>query len=233
MLSWTSDPLTGISGDKTFAEGTRPTNAGLFELSGSTPVSDVVKFLATQGDVKTVSSPRVMTLNNQPALISAGKDIYYKLKTSTVVGDNAGGSTEGEQLGSVFEGVLLDITPEVDSNGMVTLKINPSITKAVDVITTGVIRSIPPDMFKRQMSAVIKVKDGHHAIMGGLIISQTGTKIDKVPLLGDLPLFEYAFKKEEKIDKVEELVLIVTPHIIRNSKDASLRDLGYKRVNAE
>ncbi len=233
MASWTTDQLTGL-GDKTFAEGTRPTNAGLFELSGHTQVADVVKFLATQGNVKTVSSPRVMTLNNQPALISAGKDIYYKLKTSTTVGDNAGAATEGEQLGSVFEGVLLDITPEVDTNGMVTLKINPSISKAVDAVSNSIgARDIPPDMFKRQMSAVIKVKDGHHAIMGGLIISQTGTKVDKVPLLGDLPLFEYAFKKEEKINQVEELVLIITPHVVRNSKDVSLRDLGYKRVNAE
>jgi general secretion pathway protein D len=67
--------------------------------------------------------------------------------------------------------------------------------------------------------------------LGGLITSKTGYKVNKVPLLGDLPLFEYAFKHEEKIETVEELVLIITPHIIKNGKSVSLKDLGYRKVN--
>jgi len=93
------------------------------------------------------------------------------------------------------------------------------------------VREIPPDLIRRQIASVIKVKDGEHAILGGLIFTRTGTKINKVPLLGDLPLLEYAFKHEEKINKVEELVMIITPHIIKNSKSVSLKDLGYSRVN--
>lgn len=237
MLSWESDPLTGISGDKEFMPNTVPKSAGLIEMSGTTKVSDIVKFLATQGEVRAVSSPRVMTLNNQPALISVGEQLYYKLKSSTQLSGGSvasGSATQGEYVDSVFSGVLLDITPEVASSGIITLKINPSITEAVDpVLPTVGARDIPPDMVKRQLSSVIKVKDGHHAILGGLITTRTGTKINKVPLLGDLPLFEYAFKHEEKIEKVVEMVIIVTPHIVNNSKDVSLRDLGYKRVNGK
>ncbi len=236
MASWTSDGLLGGIGSAEFAEGSRPRSAGVIEMSGTTPVSDVIKFLATQGEVKAVSSPRVMTLNNQPALISVGEQLYYKLKSSTQLGGgNVGGSaTQGEYVDSVFSGVLLDITPAVGSDGMITLKINPSITEAVDpILPTIGARDIPPDMTKRQLSSVIKVKDGHHAILGGLITTRTGTKINKVPLLGDLPLFEYAFKHEEKIEKVIEMVIIVTPHIVNNSKDVSLRDLGYQRVNGQ
>ena len=117
---------------------------------------------------------------------------------------------------------------------MITLKINPTISTTDDPKPPeGVTRTMPPDMTKRQLSSVIKVKDGHHAILGGLITTRTGTKINKVPLLGDLPLFEYAFKHEEKIEKVIELVMIITPHIVNNSKDVSLRDLGYQRVNGQ
>ncbi len=178
-----------------------------------------------------------MTLNNQPALISVGEQLYYKLKSSTQLSGGSvasGSATQGEYVDSVFSGVLLDITPAVGSNGMITLKINPSITEAVDpILPTIGARDIPPDMTKRQLSSVIKVKDGHHAILGGLITTRTGTKINKVPLLGDLPLFEYAFKHEEKIEKVIEMVIIVTPHIVNNSKDVSLRDLGYQRVNGK
>ena len=86
-------------------------------------------------------------------------------------------------------------------------------------------------MIRRQIASVIKVKDGEHAILGGLIFSREGTKINKVPLLGDIPLLEYAFKHEEKIKSVEELVFIITPHIIKNSKSVSLKDLGYTKLN--
>ena len=134
---------------------------------------------------------------------------------------------------SVFAGILLDITPEIDANGMITLKINPSISDTVNEVdsSTGVTRNIPPDLVRRQIASVIKVRDGEHAILGGLIFSRTGTRVNKIPLLGDIPLLEYAFKYEEKINKVEELVMIVTPHIVKNSKSVSLKDLGYSKVN--
>ena len=203
-------------------------------LTGSAKVSEVVKFLNTQGDVKAISSPRVMTLNNQPALISVGKELFYKIKSTSALGGGQGVNTaEGETVDSVFAGILLDITPEIDSHGMITLKINPSISDTINEIdsSSGATRNIPPDLVRRQISSVIKVRDGEHAILGGLIFSRTGTKVNKVPLLGDLPLLEYAFKHEEKINKVEELVMIVTPHIIKNSKSVSLKDLGYSKVN--
>jgi len=175
-----------------------------------------------------------MTLNNQAALISVGKELFYKIKSSTTAGGSGGAvAAEGETVDSVFAGILLDITPEIDANGMITLKINPSISDTINDIesSSGTTRDIPPDLIRRQIASVIKVKDGEHAILGGLILSKTGVKINKVPLLGDIPLLEYAFKHEEKINRVEELVMIVTPHIIRNSKSVSLKDLGYSKVN--
>ena len=237
ISSFTFDNLEGIT-DAAFSPGTEPRNASVVNITGNAQVSEVVKFLNTQGDVKAISSPRVMTLNNQPALISVGKELFYKLKSSTTGsgGSSAGGAgvAEGETVDSVFAGILLDITPEIDANGMITLKINPSISDTIEDIGTSAgitARDIPPDLIRRQIASVIKVRDGEHAILGGLIFTRTGTKINKVPLLGDLPLFEYAFKHEEKINKVEELVMIVTPHIIKNSKSVSLKDLGYSKVN--
>jgi len=235
VASYSFDNIVGGISDATFAEGATPTSAHVINMSGVGRVSEVVKFLNTQGEVKAISSPRVMTLNNQPALISVGKELFYKIKSTSALGDGANGNTaEGETVDSVFAGILLDITPEIDANGYVTLKINPSISDTiqdVEALPPGIVREIPPDLIRRQIASVIKVKDGEHAILGGLIFTRTGTKINKVPLLGDLPLLEYAFKHEEKINKVEELVMIITPHIIKNSKSVSLKDLGYSRVN--
>ena len=223
---------TGI-GTTTYQDGATPSSAQVINITGQTDLSEVVKFLSTQGDVKSISSPRVMTLNNQPALISVGKELFYKITSSSTASSGGGAvAAQGETVDSVFAGILLDITPEIDENGYITLKINPSISDTVDTVSSGgAIRNIPPDLIKRQIASVIKVKDGEHAILGGLISTKSGFQDNKVPLLGDIPLLGSLFKRQEKIDTVEELVLIITPHIVTNSKSVSLKDLGYSKLN--
>jgi len=232
VSDYTFDALQGIT-QANFALNTEPNTAGIVQITGNANIQDVVKFLGTQGDVKSISSPRVMTLNNQPALISVGRELFYKIQSaSTASGGGGAVAAQGELVDSVFAGILLDITPEVDANGMITLKINPSISETVDAVSNNAgTRTIPPDLIRRQIASVVKVKDGEHAILGGLITSKTGYTVNKVPLLGDIPLLEYAFKREEKIETVEELVLIITPHIVKNEKSVSLKDLGYIKVN--
>ena len=216
---------------KEWSEGRDPNKANVSQIRQHATIKDVVRFLKTNGDVRSVSSPRVMTLNNQPALISVGKELFYKLKSKSKSSSGGSSSTsEGEKIDSVFAGILLDITPEIDARGMVTLKINPSVTETLSPITNDGARTMPPDLVRRQIASVIKVKDGNHAILGGLISTKTGKKVSKVPLLGDIPLLEYAFKREEKIEKTEELVIIITPHIISGKKNISLHDLGYNRL---
>ncbi len=232
VASYTFDTTDGIT-EAEFLSGSKPSNAQVINVTGNTEVTEVVKFLSTQGDVKTVSSPRVMTLNNQPALISVGQELFYKIKSSSTASSGGGAvAAEGELVDSVFAGILLDITPEIDGNGMITLKINPSISDTVDTVTPDAgVRTIPPDLRRRQIASVIKVKDGEHVILGGLISSQTGFKDNHIPLLGDIPGLGTLFNRQEKINKVEELVFIISPHIIKNGKSASLKDLGYSKLN--
>ena len=222
--------ITEWNSSRDFGNG----NGQALIATGSTEVSDIIKFLGTQGDVKSISSPRVMTLNNQPALISVGKELFYKIKSSTT-SSSGGGSTssEGELVDSVFAGILLDITPEIDPSGMVTLKINPSISDTVETVSSSstTARTIPPDLVRRQIASVIKVKDGEHAILGGLITSKNGTTSNKVPLLGDIPGLKYFFSRDEKIETVEELVIVITPHVIKNARDLDMKDLGYTKLN--
>jgi general secretion pathway protein D len=216
---------------KEWTEGSEQNNVNVAQIRGHATIKDVIRFLKTNGDVRSVSSPRVMTLNNQPALISVGKELFYKLKATSQ--SSKGGATsvsEGEKIDSVFAGILLDITPEIDERGMITLKINPSVTETLSPVTNDGSRTMPPDLVRRQIASVVKVRDGDHAILGGLISTKTGSKISKVPLLGDIPLLEYAFKREEKIEKTEELVIIITPHIVSGKKNVSLKDLGYSRL---
>jgi len=224
-------------GDLTSEPNTEPKSSGAIITRGSTQINDVIKFLKTQGDVKSISNPKILTLNNQPALISVGNELFYKITSTSIMQGAAGGGTQqsGETIDSVFAGILLDITPEISENGTITLKINPSISDTIDTVsttTTGT-RNIPPDLSRKQISSVVTLNDGEHVVLGGLISSKTGTQVSKVPLLGDLPLLEYLFKREKRVNKVDELVLIITPHIIKIDTDLSLEDLGYRKLRDE
>jgi len=224
-------------GDVSSASGTEPKHSGAIITRGSVQINNIVKFLKTQGDVKSISNPKILTLNNQPALISVGNELFYKIQSTSLLQSSAGGGSQqtGETIDSVFAGILLDITPEISESGAITLKINPSISDTLNTVSRdgSGSRNIPPDLSRKQISSVVTLQDGEHVILGGLISSKTGTKISKVPLLGDIPLLEHLFKREVKIENVDELVLIITPHIIKNNKELSLEDLGYKKLNYE
>ncbi len=219
-----------VGGDSKYAPGTKPNYAKYSIARGQATINDVIKFLKTQGTVKTVSNPKIMTLNNQPALISVGKELFYKTMSSSTTSGNNGSTSSTETIDSVFAGILLDITPEIDKRGMITLKINPSITETDGPIGKGGARTMPPDLIRRQISTVIKVRNGKHAILGGLISSSEGVSNSKVPLLGDIPLIGEAFKKERRVKKTEELVVIITPKITNGRGKLSLKSLGYRSI---
>ncbi len=216
--------------DAKFAPGTQPSNARVFEAKGHADMSDVIRYLKTQGTVKTVSNPKVMTLNNQPALISVGKEIFYKTTSQTTNSGINAQSTTSETIDSVFAGILLDITPEIDNRGMITLKINPSITETDGPVGKAGSRTMPPDLVRRQISTVIKVRDGQHAILGGLISTAESSVDSGVPLISKIPLIGEAFKRTRKIKRTEELVVIITPKITGRKRGLSLKSLGYRSI---
>jgi len=228
----------------TFTEGSINTAAhnglwhsNLLRFTGSTSVADIVQFLNTQGNVSSVSNPKVVTLNNQPAVFSSGDQLYYKLSSSSRQ-SGTGAATEvysGEIVKSVFAGVLLDITPQVTDDGEIILKINPSISSAKSDVKSDGVRRLPPDLTKQQISAVVKLRDGEKIVLGGLIKSSKQKGSYKVPILGNIPVLGYAFKQETTTEIREELVVIITPHIMtpRNkmpNRRLSLRDIGYTGI---
>ena len=209
----------------------------LFTMNLGGNLNQVIKFLKTQGDVTSLSNPKVLTLNNQPALITSGTEYFYKLASSTTQQGTGGGvaaTTQNNNIQSVFAGVLLSITPEISDDKTITLKINPSLsettTNVSQTLNTG--RDMPPDLNRRQLSSVVTVKDGNRIILGGLISTQNVTNTNKVPLLGDIPLISTLFKYEEKTKETRELVIIIEPHIIHKAKDSiSLSELGYSEFS--
>ncbi|MDA3908542.1 MAG: pilus (MSHA type) biogenesis protein MshL, partial [Sulfurimonas sp.] len=213
--------------------------ASLVSIKAGGSLNEVIKFLQTQGDVISISNPKVLTLNNQPALITAGTEYFYKIKSETNQQGTGGGvaaTTQNDSVQSVFAGVLLDITPEIADDKTITLKINPSLSETAQDISqeSSSNRVMPPDLNRRQLSSVVTVKDGHRIILGGLINTKNVKKSNKVPLLGDIPGLSYLFKYEEMTKQIQELVIVIEPHIIdRANNDLSLAELGYKGITDE
>ncbi|MBW6488166.1 pilus (MSHA type) biogenesis protein MshL [Sulfurimonas sp.] len=210
-------------------------NAHAFQLSAKGSLNEVIKFLKTQGDVTSISNPKVLTLNNQAALITAGTEYFYKIiSTETLSGTTSGTQSTSEDLQSVFAGVLLDITPEISDDDMITLKINPSLSETatdMSLVEPGD-RTMPPDLRRRQLSSVVTVKDGNRIILGGLINTSNSINVNKVPILGDIPILNYLFKYEDKLKITQELVIVIEPRIVRKGKsDLSLSDLGYQGLS--
>ncbi len=215
-----------------------PSATGTFFKAGATvSINELVNFLKTQGDVSSVSNPKVVTLNNQPAVFSSGDQLYYKIKSSSATSQigAAAVTSENEVVQSVFAGILLDITPEITDHDEIILKINPSISSVKSQAREGSgVRTLPPDLTKKQISSVVKLKDGEKVILGGLINTKKGKSVSKVPILGNIPLLGYAFKQDRITEVREELVIVITPHILNgisnNYEDVSLKNLGYENI---
>lgn len=218
------------------AGGGASENSHLIKISASGNLNEVIKFLKTQGDVTSISNPKVLTLNNQAALITAGTEYFYKItSTETLSGATSGTQSTSEDVQSVFAGVLLDITPEISDDNTITLKINPSLSETASstfIADSAEDRTMPPDLRRRQLSSVVTVKDGNRIILGGLINTSNIVNMNKLPILGDIPILNYLFKYEDRQKITQELVIVIQPRIIaKDKKDLSLADLGYQGLS--
>lgn len=228
VSTFDGNSITGV------ASGLGKTVSNMVSIKAGGSLKEVIKFLQTQGDLSAISNPKVLTLNNQPALITVGTEYFYKIQQSTNQQGSTGGvvaTTQNDAIQSVFAGVLLDITPEIAEDGSITLKINPSLSETRENLakTSSSERTMPPDLDRRQLSSVVTVKDGSRIILGGLINTKTITNMNKIPLLGDIPVISPLFKYESKTKQTQELVIIIQPHIIsKDEKKLTLKDLGYR-----
>ena len=198
-------------------------------------MSGLIDFLATKGNTKVISSPKVLALNNQQALITVGDNINYRVPEDTTNNATATTVTTTTYKNySIFIGVLLNITPEISNNHEIILRINPSVSNFKYTEDDGKQvepREIAPDTSEKKLSTVVRVKDGSTIILGGLITNSKGKTHSSVPLLGDIPLLGNAFKHTGDSLTSQELIFVITPKIIgvNGVSKTSLRDLGFSK----
>ncbi|MFK5882471.1 MAG: hypothetical protein QM482_09685 [Sulfurospirillum sp.] len=197
-------------------------------------MNGLIKFLKSQGDVKIVSNPKVMTLNNQPAVINVGTEVNYRYNdgSTTSVSNGTTTTTPSYTTDSTFVGVTLDITPQVTSDNFIMLKINPIVSEiSKEHIDSNGVPFLAPDIKIKQLSSVVKVKDGNKVLIGGLINKNTHTTVTSVPLLSSIPLIGQAFKSDAKVVTNSELIIVLIPHIVDVNKKPNLSDFDISVKN--
>ncbi len=160
-----------------------------------------------------LSAPQILTLDNQEAEINVGEDIPIITGNRKSGGGTAAVDTFSYEYKSV--GVQVKFTPQINKNGMVTLDLYQEIT-AVSGATEDVTRN--PRFTKRDIKTAVRVNDGQTIVIGGLVSSDKSKTLRKIPLLGDIPLAGYLFKRTSTIVTKTNLLVFITPHIL-SSKD--------------
>ncbi|MEL6869515.1 MAG: secretin N-terminal domain-containing protein [Pseudomonadota bacterium] len=187
--------------------------------NGLNRITAVVQALEEQGKVDIVSQPHIRTLNNQSALVKVGTDrTFFRKEQST--DRTAGGSqtfaTDIPQV--VTEGIVLSITPQIASNGWITLDVSPVVTRVSSVSevidSNGVVQSAAPNLDISQASSLVRARSGETIVIGGLIQSQQTEARRAVPLLGRLPIVGRLFQSKYQIETKKELIMMLTPRLI-------------------
>ncbi|QXB01448.1 pilus (MSHA type) biogenesis protein MshL [Aeromonas sp. FDAARGOS 1416] len=230
-LSASWDGNKGITGGGSLANTQLPTtpNQIFTALGGGAgfKVSDgnfnvAVNLLKTQGDVNTLSSPRVTATNNQKAVIKVGTDEYFVTNASTTTVSTTSGdrTTPNVELTPFFSGISLDVTPQIDEEGKVLLHIHPSVidteeqTKTIKVTDSDTLVLPLAKSSIRESDTVVQANNGDIIVIGGLMKTDKQEIVSKVPLLGDIPLVGEAFTNRRESTKKVELVIMLKPTVV-------------------
>ena len=192
-------------------------------LSGFTPgigflnadgVQAVLSFLNSSYDAQVVSTPRVVTLDNEPATIS----VTRQFPVINVTASTAGVSSGSSQISYSNIGTTLIVTPRITANDYIWLKVAPDVSSFFATITKVIAGTqYQADEFdSRHIETQVMIPDNNTLVMGGLIQDNPTATWNQVPVLGNIPVLGWAFKSESlQMDK-DNLIIFITPTIVKD-----------------
>ncbi len=193
-------------------------------------LDSVMNFLSQNGKTKVLSSPKLVALNNQQAIISVGDTINYQVKESSKSTDSGTTVSEIYNNYSIFIGILLNILPEISDDGKIMLRINPSLSNfkyPQDNRRQDAPRVIAPDTVQKKLSTVVQMENNQTLVLGGLISRAESIDENSVNMLSQIPLLGRLFQGNNQNQNATEIVFIITPLIIDNTNPPTLQDLGF------
>ncbi|MDN5093292.1 type II secretion system protein GspD [Aliarcobacter butzleri] len=170
-----------------------------------------LNLLQQNGALDIVSEPSILAIDNKESSIYVGEKISVEISSTLTDGGLQRTNYEREDIG-----LTLKVKPRISSDTKLTLEIN---TLLEGIKSTSVSAGQNPDTLKKEIKTAAILNNGESVIIGGLIENKNETIEQKVPVLGDIPLFGELFKNDSKMNKKNNLVIIVTPYMIPKSKD--------------
>jgi len=174
----------------------------------------MINYLKTLGDVKILSNPRLAVTNNQEARIHVGERQAY-ITTTTTAGQTT--TTVSEQVTFLDVGLQLFLTPAINEDGYVTLRIKPEVSSVTGSLVTGQDNRIPI-LDTSTAETTVMVKDGATVAVGGLRREENSVDSQQVPFIGRIPILGMLFKSEQNRKQRSELLVLITAHIIQGDE---------------
>jgi general secretion pathway protein D len=194
-----------------------PTKFGAFYRILGEDVSATIHALSSLGKTEILSRPSILTRNSQQATIMVGQSV--PIITNSRVVDQTNATINTVQYQDV--GIILRVTPFINADGLVEMIVSPEISSlsATTVPISNTVSS--PVIDKRSADTVVVTPSDRTVVIGGLISTEVKDFDSKVPILGDIPLLGYAFKRKQKSTTKTELLIFLTPRVIQNPGDLS------------
>lgn len=176
-------------------------------------IGAVIQAYKTDQDVSILATPQILTLDNEDAEINVGENVPYITQQQASNVTNSSVSYNTYEYKDV--GVILDITPHINQENFIRLKISLQNTKLTSAAT-----SPTPTTLKRTVKTTTVVKDNETIVIGGLVGDSTEDDIYRVPLLGDIPYLGWLFRTHSNTREKTNMYVFLTPHIVRTKQDA-------------
>ena len=186
-------------------------------------LSLTVRLLGEFGDVRVLSTPLVMALNNQTAIVKIAENrVFFTSEVRTETSETSVERTVQTKLHTVPVGLILLVTPSVAADGEIILKIRPTVTResgfVVDpnpeLAAAGVVSRIP-EIAVREIESVLRLRSGEVAVLGGLMREEAREDTAGVPLLSRLPGIGAAFRYRDRTQDKTELIVFLRPTVVR------------------
>ena len=200
--------------------GATPPNLGdgilqVINRGATGDIRAVLNMLGEDGRAQVLASPQVMVLDNQKAQIKVGDRISVQVGSQTGVSTGSGVLNSYQYLET---GILLAVTPRINSGGLVTLEVNQEVSSADRGSITAA--NPNPDVNSRSAQTSVVVASGESIVLGGLISENNSRGSSGVPLLSKIPILGAAFGSQTHSRQRTELVLVITPRIVSDSAQA-------------
>ena len=183
--------------------------------SQSTP-HVIISALQNYTDVRVLSNPSLVVVDNQPATLEVGDQVPITTGTATVL---SASNTVVNTIDYRDTGIILHVTPRINSNGTILLGIEQEISSVSTTNSTG---TLTPTLSQRKVKSAISVVSGQTVLLAGLISETQSRQRNGIPILDEIPGIGDAFAQNQKQLQRTELIIFIRPQIIRDSVDASV-----------